>query len=320
MIARFTILGAASAISLAWASPVLADVKAGVDAWTSGEYAAAIAQWRGPAASGDADAQFNLAQAYRLGRGVDADARAAETLYAQAAAQGHMKAADNYGLMLFQDGRHQAAMPYILAASQRGDPRAQYLLSIAHFNGDLAAQDWQRAYALITLAHASGLPQAATVMQQMDAHIPREQREQAQQLAQVLKRNSDAMRAVQLAAADLGAVVDDAADYGVIEKVAVPRPAKIPPAMATSGAQTAPTINTKSGPWKVQLGAFAVGGNAQKLWQKLSARAELAGSQRLLVPSGKVTLLLAGGFPSRSAATAACSSLKKSGQDCLVIR
>lgn len=151
----------ASAIAgMAMATPALADVKAGVDAWTTGDYAAAVREWSGPAARGDADAQFNLAQAYRLGQGVARDMAQAEALYAKAAAQGHVRAADNYGLILFQDGRREQALPYIEAAAGRGDPRAQYLLGIAHFNGDLVAEDWRRAYALVTLANSTGLPQA----------------------------------------------------------------------------------------------------------------------------------------------------------------
>ena len=55
---------------LALAAPALAGVKEGVDAWTRGDFAGAIREWQGPAAAGDADAQFNLAQAYKLGRGV----------------------------------------------------------------------------------------------------------------------------------------------------------------------------------------------------------------------------------------------------------
>ena len=61
------------AVALAAASPVLADVKAGVDAWARGDYEAAIREWRGLASTGDPDAQFNMAQAYRLGRGVEQD-------------------------------------------------------------------------------------------------------------------------------------------------------------------------------------------------------------------------------------------------------
>ena len=86
------------------AVPAHADVKAGVDAWTAGDFAGAVREWAGPAAQGDPDAQFNMGQAYRLGRGVETDVEQAEALYAKAAAQGHVKAADNYGLLLFQRG------------------------------------------------------------------------------------------------------------------------------------------------------------------------------------------------------------------------
>jgi hypothetical protein len=68
----------------------------------------------------------------------------------------------------------------------------------------------------------------------------------------------------------------------------------------------------------VQLGAFSVAGNAEQLWSRLSGRSGLAGKQRLMVPAGRVTKLQAGGYASRSAADAACRSLRQSGQDCLV--
>jgi uncharacterized protein len=178
-------------------------VKQGVDAWAAGDYATAVREWSGPAAQGDPDAQFNMAQAYRLGRGVEADPRQAEALYAAAAAQGHVKAADNYGLLLFQDGRREQAMPYVSAAADRGDPRAQYLVGVAHFNGDLVEKDWVRAYALLTLANGTGLPQARAALAQMDEYIPLDQREQAQVLAQRLDAQASANRSQQLAAVDL---------------------------------------------------------------------------------------------------------------------
>ena len=43
---------------------------AGVDAWTRGDFPAAVKEWQAGAARGDADAQFNLGQAYKLGKGV----------------------------------------------------------------------------------------------------------------------------------------------------------------------------------------------------------------------------------------------------------
>ena len=393
---------------LAMPGMALADVNAGVAAWEQGDYAAAVAQWREPAAQGDADAQFNMGQAYRLGRGVEQNTRQAEVYYAKAAAQGHLKAADNLGLLLFQGGRQQEAMPYVLDAASRGDPRAQYLLGIAHFNGDLVERDWVRAYALLTLANSAGLPQAASAVRQMDEYIPMEQRQQAQVLAPQLKREADARRTSRLAAADLDTSasmrtdrVDDAgtsaaptgalatnrasripravaearvapsvaaaqsaiaeasrvtgtespADAGATfarRSTSTPEPGWVeaqpttplvgrvqrkpetqPEARPASRPETRPaavTATTSSEPregtgaWKVQLGAFAVDGNAEKLWARLSGRSELAGASRIIKPSGRVNVLLAGGYASRADAQNACNALKRSGQDCLVTR
>ena len=58
----------AAALLIASAAPLSAQsVKAGIDAWQNGNYAGAVAIWRPLAEKGDADAEFNLGQAYRLG-------------------------------------------------------------------------------------------------------------------------------------------------------------------------------------------------------------------------------------------------------------
>ena len=344
------------------AAPAMAEVKAGVDAWTAGDFATAVREWAGPAAEGDPDAQFNMGQAYRLGRGVETDVAQAEALYARAAAQGHVKAADNYGLLLFQRGAREEALPYISAAAMRGDPRAQYVLGIAHFNGDLVKKDWRRAYALLTLANSAGLPQARGALAQMDEYIPLEDREAAQPMAAALKAEAEAARARQLAAVDL-ALGTDAPTVPVVTTPAQPQPVARPAgtprvagtastagsagadytppsaqptvvaaqeaedlsrAAVTVAAAPDPTpaaaVERLSGPWKVQLGAFGVPGNAEKLWSQLAGRSEIAGRERVLLKSGRLTRLLAGGYASREDASAACASLKRSGQACLVTR
>ncbi len=362
-------------------------VKRGVDAWSAGDYGAAVAIWRGPADAGDADAQFNMAQAYRLGRGVTANMDMAERLYALAAAQGHIQAADNYGLLMFQDGRRKAALPYVQAAADRGDPRAQYLLGVAHFNGDLVSRDWVRAYALLTNANAAGLPQATSAIAQMDSHIPLEQRQQAQLLAEKLRSDSDSRRNIQLAAVDLAlgqgrmapsaptgtgvattapdvtdarrAVAEAAKAAGAHDPAragadgtrgpAYPVPVQallpegasptvpirdIPPTApapvlslpdfaattppAPPAAEKPAARPTRAGRWRVQLGAFSVDGSAERLWDRLSSRPELAGTERILVPAGRITRLQAGGFATQADAAAACTALKRAGQDCLV--
>ena len=208
--------------------PAAADTKAGVDAWTRGDFAAAVKEWQAQAARGDGDAVFNLGQAYRLGKGVPQDLARAEQLFAQAAGMGHLQASDNYGLLLFQRGERAKALPYLRAAGDRGDPRAQYLLGIAHFNGDLVPKDWVRAYALVTLAQQQGLSQAAGALAQMDQYIPIEQRQQGVQLAGELGSQADATRARQLAAVDLGSQV-----AGITAPVAA-QPMK-GPALASAG-------------------------------------------------------------------------------------
>src|SRR3569623_1168389 len=63
-----TLIGAAAlSLMVAAAVPALADTKAGADAWNRGDYPTAVAEWRKAAIAGDADAQFDLAQAYKLG-------------------------------------------------------------------------------------------------------------------------------------------------------------------------------------------------------------------------------------------------------------
>ena len=108
---------------LAVAVPAFADVKGGVDAWQAGDYQKAVAEWRPLAVAGDADAQFNLGQAYKLGRGVPADLGQAESWYRRAAKQGHLQAEDNLGLILFTANKREEAMPYIKASADRGEPR-----------------------------------------------------------------------------------------------------------------------------------------------------------------------------------------------------
>ena len=367
--AGLTGLLAAGVFVCALAAPAWADVERGAEAWARGDYAAAVSEWQGPAAKGDPDAQFNLAQAYRLGQGIRPDPAKAEDLYARAAAGGHLPAADNYGLLLFQQGRKAEALPYVQAAADRGDPRAQYLLGIAHFNADIVPRNWPRAYALLTLANGAGLPQAVSALAQMDRYIPLEQRQMGISLAGSIREQADAVRTRQLAAVDLGvrpvpaAIVPPApvpavpqiiesaevlpsvasaqaavaeaarvtggespalagADFAgpaIVAKAPASKAKPLVVAVRTEEAKAAPSAAT-AGPWKLQLGAFSVDGSAEKLWTKIASRPELMGRSRLLVPAGRLTKLLAGGFVSQAEAKAACAKLTAAGQACLVTR
>lgn len=175
-------------------TPAFADVKDGVDAWQRGDYPAAVAEWRPLALAGDADAQFNLGQAYKLGRGVPTDLVQAEGWYRRAAKQGHLQAEDNLGLILFTANRRDEAMPFIVASAARGEPRAQYVLGTAHFNGDLAPQDWPRAYALTKRASDAGLTIASARLSQLDTLIPLDQRQRGLAMLPEIERGEQQAR------------------------------------------------------------------------------------------------------------------------------
>lgn len=323
-------------------TPARADVKSGVDAWSRGDYPAAIKEWRPLAINGDADAQFNLGQAYKLGRGVPVDFKLAEGWYRKAADQGHFQAEDNLGLILFQNGDRAKAMPYIEKSANRGEPRAQYVLATALFNGDLAKKNWVRAYALMTRASANGLSQASASLAQMDQFIPLEQRQKGLAMARELEASTQRPQFAEAPTPALAvkrpprtpeppirvedipasspepAMADKPVEVAAVEKPAMIKPkptVKAPPKPTPS----APT--TISGPaWRVQLGAFGDQGNARALWGKLQGRvAPLGGLQPYYIKAGNVTRLQAGPIAGKAAAERVCASLKASGQGCLAV-
>jgi cell division septation protein DedD len=317
---------------LGLATPALADVKDGVDAWQRGDYAAAIKEWRPAAIAGDADAQFNLAQAYKLGRGVPADLKQAESWYQKAAAKGHVQAEDNYGLILFQNGSRKDAMPWIQKSASRGEPRAQYVLGTALFNGDLIGKDWVRAYALMTRASSAGLPQASATLAQMDQYIPLDQRQKGTALSRELEAQAMKPKMPPITVADLppsNAAQGPGASY---PQPGEPRPAPVAarPAPPAPRPQPQPrpepkpvavAAPTRNGAWRIQLGAFSEQGRAKALWSSLERSISGLGAlQPFLVQAGGITKLQAGPFATKAQADSQCAVVKRSGQACIALK
>jgi hypothetical protein len=376
-----------------FAAPARADVKDGVDAWQGGNYQTAVAEWRPLAIAGDADAQFNLGQAYKLGRGVPADLAQAEAWYRRAANQGHLQAEDNLGLVLFTANRREEAMPFILKSAARGEPRAQYVLGTAYFNGDLAERDWPRAYALTKRASDAGLSVASARLVQLDSLIPLDQRQRGLAMILDMERSEQRERLAAVSAAAPSAPkpaptspiktaslpasapgtsytpppviaaakpapapaaskpattsspVASAAAAAAAEATAaaaaatgqpgttyspppesgasapaVSKPAKADPASARSVPASVRAQGDAASPWRAQLGAFGVEANARGLWTALAKKnPAVAGRERHLVKSGKLTRLQAGGFANKGEAESFCASLRKDGQACLVV-
>ena len=277
----------AALLALAIAAPSPAQsVKAGIDAWQKADYSAAVAIWRPLAEGGDTDAQFNLGQAYRLGRGVPLDLAAAKIWFERAARSGHLDAETTLGLLTFQNGDRAAGLKWLKLAADQGEPRALLVYGTALYNGDGIAQDRVLGYAYVSRAAAQGLEPAQQTLAQLNQLMPLADRQKGIALAK-----AKAKRAPPPSSAPKPA------------KVAT---AKLPPAKpAPAPAPASPA----TGNWRIQLGAFSQRGAAEALYQRVSGKAALAGRSPYYIASGAVTRLQVGPFASKGAAAAACGAI-----------
>ncbi|MFT8247086.1 tetratricopeptide repeat protein [Roseomonas sp. BN140053] len=156
---------ACTALAAGAAGSVLAGT--GAEGWASynaQDYEKAVHLWLEPAAGGDAEAQFGLALAYDLGRGVPADSLAACAWYRQAGQAGMAVAAFNVAVM-YGNGRcgprraEEAATWYAQAAA-RGYARAQYNLGQIYAAGDGVPRNPDQAIVWFRVAAAGGIAAA----------------------------------------------------------------------------------------------------------------------------------------------------------------
>lgn len=290
----------AAAAALALSAPLSAQsVKAGIEAWQNANYAGAVAIWRPLAEKGDPDAQFNLAQAYRLGRGVAINLSAAKTWFGRAANQGHLDAQTTLGLLLFQNGDQVQGLKWLKQAALKNDPRALLVYGTALVNGDGVAQDPVLGYAYVSRSAAQGLEPARQTLAQLDQLLSSADRKRGTAMAQNLTKPALAAPATRASRP----VSSAAAKPATASKPA--RPARAaPPRVAAAQASRA------SGGWRIQLGAFSQRASAEALYRHLSGNPALAGRSAVYVPVGAITRLQIGPFESRNAADQACKALK----------
>ena len=299
------------ACCVALAPPAIAatpTVKAGVEAWQKGDHAGAVAIWRNLAEKGDADAAFNLGQAYRLGRGVSADSAQAKKWFEAAANKGHVDAQVSLGLLLFDSGDRGTAMSWLQRAADKGEPRALLVVGTALFNGDGLKQDPTLGYAYVSRAAAQGLAPAKSTLADMDKILTVDERKKGVAIALQMTKAPVPPLAMSKAPSKAASPPKKSVTAKPVAPAAaksVPA-AKPPPPVAIAKAKAEATAR---GVWRVQLGAFSTRGAAENLFRKLSGNAALAGRQAYYVPVGKVTRLQAAPFESRATASAACARL-----------
>ncbi len=291
---KLTVLLGAMALTLSAAASAQS-VEAGIEAWQLAEYKTAVEIWRPLAEAGNPDAQFNLGQAYRLGRGVPINLAVAQTWLGRSAAKGHIEGQTTLGLLLFDSGDRPAGLRWLRAAAEKGEARAMLVYGTALYNGDGVKQDPVLAYAYISRAAAQGLMPAKTTLSEMDKLMPLAQRKQGVKLAMAKAAGP---------------------------KRATPKPASPKSATKAAESKSSPPSEPKPGPpatggWRVQLGAFSQRASAEGLFRKLYGNAALAGRRPFYVPVGAITRLQVGPFESRAAAARACAALR--GQACFPV-
>lgn len=278
-------------------------VKAGIEAWQKRDYEAAVQIWRPLAEAGDADAAFNLGQAYRLGHGVPINLAAAQTWLERAARKDHLEAQTTLGLLLFDSGNRTGGLRWLKSAAEGGDARALLIYGTALFNGDGMPSDPVRAYAFVSRAAAQGLPPAKTTLAELDKLIPLDQRQKGVALALDLAKGKPSPNPTQ------------STPPPKVTAKTTPSPAKA----ATKPSAPATTMALIGSGWRIQLGAFSQRSSAEALFRRLASRPAVAGKQSAFVQAGSVIRLQVGPFPSRTAASAACAQLAKSGQACFPV-
>jgi cell division septation protein DedD len=300
MIQRYLV---AAVLAGAAFSPALAqNVKAGIEAWQRSDYSAAVAIWRPLAEKGDADAAFNLGQAYRLGRGVPINLSAAKTWFERAASKGHVDAQTTLGLLLFQNGDQAEGLKWLKAAAEQGEPRALLVYGTALFNGDNVTQDPVLGYAYVSRAAAQGLAPAKETLAQLDKILPVADRKKGIALAMAKAKTTPAPTSKRV----------ETARPPKAAAAASPKPAKV-----TSPVAPPRSVTAASGSWRIQLGAFSQRASAEALYKRVSSNGAIAGRSAVYVPVGAITRLQIGPFASRAAAQAACNALK--GQACFPV-
>lgn len=274
-----------------WQSLCAAAVPAADALWIKGDYRGAFAQAIEPAIHGDADAQFRIGEAYRLGRSVDPDFPQAEDWYARAARQGHVAAAAELGLLLASQHLESAALPWLTMAARHGDARALCSLAALYFNGDGVERDEPLAYALMVRAARTGLPEAKAGLATLRTILSAEAQNRG-----------------------------DALVESAIPNIAPPPPPAtiasntLAPLASAAPAPAAPIA--KAGlvtPVRIQVGAYHSAAAAERAWGLLAGKvAGLGQTDHAVVRAGAVFRLQAH-LPDRHAAASLCRRLKLAG-------
>ena len=142
--------------TVSWAG----DFEKGWSAYSSSDYATALAEWQDLADTGDANASYGMGLLYGNGFGVDMNDELALKFYGLAAAEGHAEAQYNLGVM-HQNGwgvppNEEEGMKWFRLAAEQGINGAQMALGRFYAMDFADSYDPVKAYKWFALAAKLG--------------------------------------------------------------------------------------------------------------------------------------------------------------------
>jgi cell division septation protein DedD len=191
----YTLFTSAILLASLSASPSVASVTDGVNAYNLGDYEGARIEWLKYAELGDAHALFNLGQLYRMGRGVNIDYTKAETYYLEAAQKGHIGAQSNLGTLHYfskvPNASIEQAVHWWQSAAEHGDEKSQYMIGILHHNGEYLEKNSIKAYAWLFLSAKKKYADAVQATQIMAQDLSAEDIQKAEAISGTLLAKID---------------------------------------------------------------------------------------------------------------------------------
>lgn len=139
---------------------VRAGVIEGEAAFMRSDYATAWKELEPPAQRGDPEAAYWVGVLYSHGAGTRQDLAKAAKWYRTAAEKGYPPARFNLGFLLYREGRHAEAAPWLLAAARDGVAFAQYLTAVLYERGEGLPKDRDAAYGWTLAAADRGVKTA----------------------------------------------------------------------------------------------------------------------------------------------------------------
>lgn len=178
-----------------------ADFAKGQDAYNSGDYQTAIAEWQPLADGGDVEAQFGMGLLYANGFGVSLDDNEALKWYRLAAAQNHANAQCNIAVMHANgwgvDQSDAEAFRWYSMAADQGVIEAQNAVAKMHFGGFGAEQSNVLAHKWYAIASELGDLNAASKRDDLEPRMSPEELAEAEQLTSAWLESYQTLRANQ---------------------------------------------------------------------------------------------------------------------------